>query len=72
VTVRREQREQLESNHRENRAIGVGRQGQAQLSEEKKWRYSCMLLGTSSFKEGAMWHVDPLLGNGRETNDRGL
>jgi hypothetical protein len=30
---------------------------------EKKWLYACMLFGTNSHKEGAMWHVDPLLGN---------
>jgi hypothetical protein len=38
-------------------------------SQKKKQRYACRSFGTNSFKEGAMWHVDPLLGNDRETHD---
>jgi hypothetical protein len=38
----------------------------AQPSEKKKWQYTCRLLGVISLKEGAMWHVDPLLGNNHE------
>jgi hypothetical protein len=38
---------------------------QAQPSE-KKWRYACKLFGMNSLKEGAMWHVDLLLGNDHE------
>jgi hypothetical protein len=37
---------------------------QAQHLEEKKWQYACRLFRTNSLKEGALWHVDPLLGNG--------
>jgi hypothetical protein len=36
---------------------------------EKKWRYACRLFGTNSLKEGAIWHVDSLLGNDREANN---
>jgi hypothetical protein len=35
----------------------------AQPSEKKKWWCTCWLLGMISLKEGAIWHVDPLLGN---------
>jgi hypothetical protein len=33
---------------------------------KKKWRYACRLFETNSLKEGAMWHVYPLVGNDRE------
>jgi hypothetical protein len=37
---------------------------QAQPSEKKKWWYACRLFRTNSLlKEGAVWHVDTLLGN---------
>jgi hypothetical protein len=36
---------------------------------EKKWWYACMLFGTNCLNEGAMWHIDPLLGNDHETNN---
>jgi hypothetical protein len=39
---------------------------QEQPTEKKKWRYTCKLFGTSSFKEGPKWHLDQLLGNDRE------
>jgi hypothetical protein len=29
--------------------------------EEKKWRYIYRPFETNSLKEGAMWHIDPLL-----------
>jgi hypothetical protein len=35
---------------------------QAQPSEKKRW-YACGPFRMNSLKEGAMWHVDPLLGN---------
>jgi hypothetical protein len=38
----------------------------AQPSEKNKWRYAYRLFGTNSLKEGAMWHVDLLLGNAHE------
>jgi hypothetical protein len=44
------------------------RDSKAQLSEKEKWRYACRLFGRYSLKEGAMWPVDPLLGNYRETS----
>jgi hypothetical protein len=58
VDLRREQREQLESNHCEN-SYREGRRdrsqtSQAQPSEKKKWLYACRLFGTNSFKEPAM------------------
>jgi hypothetical protein len=40
-----------------------------QPSEKEKWRYACKLFGTYSLKEGAMWHVEPLLGNDREISN---
>jgi hypothetical protein len=33
---------------------------------KKKWQYADRLFGTNSLKEGAMWQVDPLLGNCHE------
>jgi hypothetical protein len=67
AALRREQQEQLDSNRPENR--GVVNEGEASHrhhkhspSEKKKWRYTCRLFGMNSLKEGAMWHVDPLLG----------
>jgi hypothetical protein len=69
----RELREQLGSNHCENRA--TGKEGEVdyrrhKLSPRKKnWRYACRLLVTNSLKEGAMWPVDPLLGNDREISN---
>jgi hypothetical protein len=38
----------------------------AQPLDKKKWLYACRLFGTNSLKEGAMWHVDPLLDNDLE------
>jgi hypothetical protein len=34
-----------------------------QPSEEKREQYASRPLGTSSLKEGAVWHVDTLNGN---------
>jgi hypothetical protein len=31
--------------------------------------YACRLFGMNSFKEGAMWHVHPLLGNDRKISN---
>jgi hypothetical protein len=36
---------------------------------KKKWRYACRLFGTNNLNEGAMWHVDPLLGHEREISN---
>jgi hypothetical protein len=41
----------------------------ASTALEKEWQYACRLFGTNSLKEGAMWHVDPLLGNDSEKNN---
>jgi hypothetical protein len=41
----------------------------AQPSEKRKWRYICRLFRTNKLKWGAMWHVDPLLGNAREISN---
>jgi hypothetical protein len=41
----------------------------AQPLEKKWWWYACTLFETNSFMEGAIWHVDPLLGNNHETNN---
>jgi hypothetical protein len=67
-------REQLESNHRENRATGkegktAHRYCKHSPQEKKKWRYTCRLFRTNSLKEGAVWHIDPLLGNNCKTNN---
>jgi hypothetical protein len=48
---------------------GRSQTSQAQPSEKKKCRYACRLLGPNSLKEGAMQHVDPLLGGDREIGD---
>jgi hypothetical protein len=37
--------------------------------ERKKWRYTCRLFRTNCLKEGAVWHVDPLLGSNCEMGD---
>jgi hypothetical protein len=36
---------------------------------KKKWLYACKLFWTNSFKEGAMWYVDPLLDNALKINN---
>jgi hypothetical protein len=65
-------REQLESNHHKNQATGkegeANQMSRAHPSKKKKLWYACRLYGTNILKEGAMWHVDPLLGNDCETN----
>jgi hypothetical protein len=33
----------------------------------KKEMAACRLFTTNSLREGVMWHIDPLLGNDRET-----
>jgi hypothetical protein len=38
----------------------------AQASGKKKWQNVGRLFGTNNPKEGAVWHVDPLLCNGLE------
>jgi hypothetical protein len=67
AALKREQRERLKSKHREKPSHGEGgeikhRHLKHSPREEKKWLYACRLFGTKSLKEGAMWHVDPLLG----------
>jgi hypothetical protein len=42
---------------------------QAQPSEKKKCWYACRLFGRNCFKEGAVWHIDPLLGNDHEISN---
>jgi hypothetical protein len=42
---------------------------QAQPSEKKKWWYAGRPSGINSLEEGAMWHVDQLLGNGIKINN---
>jgi hypothetical protein len=41
----------------------------AQPSETRKWQYACRLFWKNSLKEEAVRHVDPLLGNNRETSN---
>jgi hypothetical protein len=36
--------------------------------EKKKCCYACRLFGMDILKEGAMWHVDLLIGSGCKTN----
>jgi hypothetical protein len=67
AALKREQREQLESKHREKPSHME--EGETKhihrkhsLREKKKWRYFCRLFRTKSLKEGAMLHVDLLLG----------
>jgi hypothetical protein len=43
---------------------------QAQLLEEKKWRYICRPFGTNSLKEGVMCCIDPLLSSDSVNSDR--
>jgi hypothetical protein len=43
---------------------------QAQPLEKKKWQYTCRLFWMNNLKKGAMQHVDPLLGNDLETNNK--
>jgi hypothetical protein len=67
-------REQLDSNHCENQA--TGKEGE---NDHRCYKYSpqkrrsggtpVKLFETNSLKEGAMWHVDPLLGNDHEISD---
>jgi hypothetical protein len=56
--LRRVQREQLESNYRENRAVGkegeANDTSQAQPLGKKKWCYACRLFRTNNLKEGAV------------------
>jgi hypothetical protein len=42
---------------------------QAQLLEKKEWQYTCRLVRTNSLKKGALWYVDPLLGNNCEISN---
>jgi hypothetical protein len=42
---------------------------QTQPLEKKKWQYAHRLFRKNSLKEGAMWHIDLLLGNNHETNE---
>jgi hypothetical protein len=42
---------------------------QAQPLGKKKGQYSCRLFGANNLKERAVQHIDPLLGNDRETNN---
>jgi hypothetical protein len=37
-------------------------------SEKNKLLYACRPFGMNSLNEGAIWHVDPLLSNNRETD----
>jgi hypothetical protein len=37
--------------------------------KKKKCRYACRLFGINGLKEGTLWHIDPLVGNDRETNN---
>jgi hypothetical protein len=55
AALRRKQRKQLETNHRENRVTATS---QTHPSEKMKWRYACRLFGTISLNKGAMWHID--------------
>jgi hypothetical protein len=41
----------------------------AQPLEKKKLRYPYRLFETDSLMEGAVWHVDPLLGNDHEISN---
>jgi hypothetical protein len=69
AAIKREQREQLGSDHREKRATGKKARPIRDVTSkpsEKKWRYACRLFGTNTLKEGAMWYVDPLLSNNCE------
>jgi hypothetical protein len=65
-----EQQEQLVSNQCWELSIREARWDQsqrlqAQPSENNKWFYACRLLRLNSLKEGALYHVDSLLGNDR-------
>jgi hypothetical protein len=62
-------REQLESNPLKNRAMG--KEGE---TDHRRHRHSPRKRRnggmTNSLKEEAMCHIDPLLGNSRETNNQ--
>jgi hypothetical protein len=53
VALRREQQEQLESKHRENRETERKVRPSTTLRKEER-RYACRPFGTNSFKEGAV------------------
>jgi hypothetical protein len=67
AVIRRERQEQLQNNDHGDWAMGkegeANQTSQTQPSEKKKWLYACRPFRTNSHKEGAVWHLDPLLGN---------
>jgi hypothetical protein len=74
VAFIREQQEQLESNHHENRAMGKEgktdhRHHNHSSREKKKWWYTCRLFRANSLEEGAVWHIYPFVSNDHETNN---
>jgi hypothetical protein len=42
---------------------GRSQMWQVQPSEKKKWQFACGLFGMNNIKEGALWHIGPLLSN---------
>jgi hypothetical protein len=62
ATLRREQRERLESGHRENRNTGRTVRPSTDVASTglggKKWRYACRSFGVYGLKEGVMWRVE--------------
>jgi hypothetical protein len=67
----REQGEELETNHGGNRAMGKEGETNHRCHKHspRKRRNGGMPVGYSgriNLMEGAMWHVDPLLGNDRK------
>jgi hypothetical protein len=65
--LKEEAGEQLDRNHRENRASG-----QESETDHRRHKHSPRKRRNggmkSSLKEEVMWHIDPLLVNGREKN----
>jgi hypothetical protein len=67
---------QQESNHCEKWATGKASETNHRHHKHSPWNrrnggYTCRLFRVKSLKEGVMWCIDPLLGNGMYTSNRG-
>jgi hypothetical protein len=63
----------MESNHRKSEPWGNKARPITGITSTalggKIWWYTCKLFGMNSLKGGAMWYVDPLLGNDCEISN---
>jgi hypothetical protein len=69
----REQREQLRVNTARMKPQGRKARLITDVTStahgKEEWQYACRLFRRNSLKEGAIWNVDPLLGNDRKISD---